>query len=213
MSPRRIATPTAGVRLRRTVPDTTRNAIEIHLFDAQSLLGLVATRLEALADVASGDTSRELTALALVADAAADRLDTMQSSSSARRSRPRARRRVMARRSHAAMARAQYPGPGAEPDGDLSADQATIRTLTQRVQLLERTVRTFLGARQLTAPQRQELVLLLAGVRAPADDTAEKGRWVADQYHAQDGQTAIDLALVAFPRRPVAATAPLRARG
>ncbi len=41
-------------------------------------MGLIATRLEALADVASGDTSRELTALALVADAAADRLDAIE---------------------------------------------------------------------------------------------------------------------------------------
>ncbi len=121
----------------------------------------------------------------------------------------------MARRSHAAMARAQIQDQERNRTAIYLADQATIRTLTQRVQLLERTVRTFLGARQLTAPQRQELVLLLAGVRAPADDTAEKGQWVADQYHAlqPDGQTAIDLALVAFPRRPVAATAPLRARG
>jgi hypothetical protein len=77
MSPRPIGTPSAGARLRRTVPDTTRNAIETHVYDAQSLLGLIATRLEALADEVSGDTSRELTALALVADAAADRLDVI----------------------------------------------------------------------------------------------------------------------------------------
>lgn len=77
MSPRRIGTPSVGARLRRTVPDTTRNAIEIHVYDAQSLLGLIATRLEALADEVSGDSSRELTALALVADAAADHLDVI----------------------------------------------------------------------------------------------------------------------------------------
>ena len=70
-------TPSAGARLRRTVPDTTRNAIETHVYDAQSLLGLTATRPEALADEVSGDTSRELTALALVADAAAECLDVI----------------------------------------------------------------------------------------------------------------------------------------
>jgi hypothetical protein len=78
MSLRRIVTPSAGARLRRTVPQTTVDAIETHVYDAESLMGLIATRLEALADVASGDTSRELTALALVADAAADRLDAIE---------------------------------------------------------------------------------------------------------------------------------------
>lgn len=108
-------------------------------------------------------------------------------------------------RQHAATARTQDQERHAT--AIYLADQATIRALTQRVQHLERTVRTFLGARRLTAPQRQELVNLLAGVRAPA--AQEKFRWVAEQYDAllPAGQAAVDAALVACPRRPVSATA------
>ena len=47
------------------------------------------------------------------------------------------------------------------------ADQDKIRALTRRVHHLERTVRTFLGARLLTTRQRAELVGVLAGLRAP----------------------------------------------
>lgn len=89
----------------------------------------------------------------------------MSAPSQARKSAVLATHRIPRRRRSARHAAAERAQSQQLVSAIYLADQATIRTLTCRVQHLERTVRTFLGARRLTTPPRHELIELRHGLR------------------------------------------------